>query len=120
MRFDSSKGQSVGLTSHRAKRNPMPFANHAPLVRQRPRRSRKESLSKSEPKENLERIHSDICGPVLPQSRKGNNQFILFIDEKTRYVIGHTMKAKSEALEKTRRAIKEFQRQKGTTESCSR
>jgi len=55
-----------------------------------------------------------------PQSRKGNNQFILFIDEKTRYVIGHTMKAKSEALEKTRRAIKEFQRQKGTTESCSR
>jgi len=88
MRFDSSKGQSVGLKSHRAKRNPMPFANHAPL----------------------ERIHSDICGPVLPQSRKGNNQFILFIDEKTRYVIGHTMKAKAEALEKTRRAIKEFQR----------
>ena len=64
-------------------------------------------------KDNLERIHSDICGPVLPQSRKGNNQFILFIDEKTRYVIGHTMKAKSEAPEKTRRAIKEFQRLDG-------
>jgi len=64
-------------------------------------------------KENLERIHSDICGPVLPQSRKGNNQFVLFIDEKTRYVIGHTMKTKSQAHEKLRCAIKEFQRLDG-------
>jgi hypothetical protein len=61
-------------------------------------------------KENLERIHSDLCGPILPQSRKGNNQFALFIDEKTRYIVGYAMKAKSQAPEKLKQAIQEFQR----------
>jgi hypothetical protein len=46
----------------------------------------------------------------LPTSRKGNKSFILFIDEKTRAIIGHAIKTKDQAPEKIEAAIQEFER----------
>ena len=74
------------------------------------KRTSKEKPERCTAAANLERLHSDICGPVLPASRKGNTSFILFIDEKTRAINGYAIKAKSQAPDKIESAILEFER----------
>src|SRR4051812_30870951 len=36
-------------------------------------------------KEYLEKVHSDICGPIKPQTPSQKRYFCLFTDDKTRY-----------------------------------
>ena len=38
-------------------------------------------------KEKLEKIHSDICGPITPQTYSKKEYFISFIDDKTRWAV---------------------------------
>ncbi|KAE8739335.1 hypothetical protein FOCC_FOCC015166 [Frankliniella occidentalis] len=54
----------------------------------------------------LERVHSDIVGPITPTSRGGANYFITFIDNYSRYAEVCLLGKKSGALE----AFKKYQK----------
>ena len=58
----------------------------------------KKSSSKSN--EVLERIHTDVCGPISVSSIGGSLYFITFIDDYSNHLWVYTMKKKSEALDK--------------------
>ena len=45
----------------------------------------------------LERIHSDICGPISPKSREGYNYIINFVDEYSSMVFVYFLRTKDEA-----------------------
>jgi hypothetical protein len=47
----------------------------------------------------LELVHTDICGPINPQSNGGNRYFITFTDDLTRKTWIYLMKEKSSALD---------------------
>ena len=47
----------------------------------------------------LERIHSDVCGPMEVMSLGRKRYFVLFTDEYTRYVTGYFMQQKSEVFD---------------------
>ena len=51
-------------------------------------------------KEQLELVHSDLCGPMTIQARGGFEYFITFIDDYSRYVYIYLMRRKFEAFEK--------------------
>ncbi len=48
----------------------------------------------------LERIHSDVCGPMATASTGGSKYFIPFIDDYSRCVAVYFMQKKNEAFEK--------------------
>lgn len=48
----------------------------------------------------LELIHTDVCGPITPQSIGGARYFITFIDDCSRKVFVYVMKSKGEAFSK--------------------
>ena len=50
--------------------------------------------------EPLDLIHTDVCDFNSIQSRDGNNYFITFIDDCTRFFYVYLMKSKDEAIEK--------------------
>lgn len=50
--------------------------------------------------ELLERIHSDVCGPMAVSSFSGAKYFVSFIDDCSRKVFVYTMKSKSEVYAK--------------------
>ncbi|GJR47637.1 retrovirus-related pol polyprotein from transposon TNT 1-94 [Tanacetum coccineum] len=47
----------------------------------------------------LELIHTDICGPISPESFSGKRYFITFIDDYSRKIWVYFLKEKSEAFE---------------------
>ena len=51
-------------------------------------------------KEQLELVHSNLCGPITIQDRGGFEYFITFIDDYSRYGYIYFMRRKSEAFEK--------------------
>ena len=51
-------------------------------------------------KEQLELVHSDLCGPMTIQARGGFEYFITFIDDYSRYGCIYLSCRKSEAFEK--------------------
>ena len=51
-------------------------------------------------KEQLELVHSDLCGPMTVQARGGFEYFITFIDDYSRYGYIYLMRRNSEAFEK--------------------
>ena len=51
-------------------------------------------------KEQLELVHSDLCGPMTIQARGGFEYFITFIDDYSRNGYIYLMHRKSEAFEK--------------------
>ena len=53
-------------------------------------------------KETLELVHTDLCGPMNVKAQGGNEYFISFIDDYTRYDYLYLIHHKSEALEKFR------------------
>src|SRR5262249_2633567 len=55
-------------------------------------------------KEKGDRIHTDICGPIEPETFGGSRYFISFIDEHTRKSWIYLMRTKDQALQK----FKEF------------
>lgn len=65
------------------------------------KQSRKPFLSSERKTKNLlELIHTDVCGPLTPQSIGGAKYFITFVDDYSRKVFVYVMKKKSEALQK--------------------
>ena len=48
----------------------------------------------------LELIHSDVCGPITPESSEGGKYFLTFIDDSSRYVWCYIIKNKSDVFEK--------------------
>ena len=61
----------------------------------------------------LQRVHSDVCGPMPVDSIGGKRYFVTFIDDYTRYCKVYFMKNKSEVFNK----FKEFEL--CTTNECS-
>ena len=53
----------------------------------------------------LERIHTDVCGPMSIEARGGYRYFLTFTDDLSRYGYIYSMKHKSGTFEKS----KEFQ-----------
>ena len=53
-----------------------------------------------EAKEQLELVHSDLCGPMTIRARGGFEYFITLIDDYSRYGCIYLMHRKSEAVEK--------------------
>jgi hypothetical protein len=49
-------------------------------------------------KEVLDRVHSDVIGPISPMSMRQTKYIIAFIDEASRYVTAVAIERKSEAL----------------------
>ena len=45
----------------------------------------------------LERVHSDLCGPISPSSREGHHYIMNFIDEYSSMIFIYLLRAKSEA-----------------------
>ena len=50
----------------------------------------------------LQVVHSDVCGPVSPQSTGGSKYFVTFTDDYSRATSVHFMTKKSEVQEKFR------------------
>ena len=48
----------------------------------------------------LQAVHSDVCGPITPQSTGRSKNFVTFTDEYSRATSVHFMTRKSEVLEK--------------------
>jgi hypothetical protein len=58
-----------------------------------------EKVSRQKPedaKEYLDKIHSDICGPITPQTPSQKRYFSLFEDDKTRYAKTNLLHERSE------------------------
>lgn len=60
-------------------------------------------------KDLLQRIHSDVAGPITPPSIGGNRYYTTFIDEMSRYITVEPMKRKSEVMEKFERFQKKVE-----------
>ncbi|KXJ69949.1 hypothetical protein RP20_CCG025350 [Aedes albopictus] len=53
----------------------------------------------------LERIHSDVCGPIEPASWEGHRYLVSFIDDYSHFAVVYLIRKKSEVFEK----FKEFE-----------
>ena len=51
-------------------------------------------------KEQLELVHSDVCGKIQASSLGGGHYFLTFIDDNTRYVWVYILKSKDQVFEK--------------------
>ncbi|KAL8096081.1 hypothetical protein AgCh_037150 [Apium graveolens] len=47
----------------------------------------------------LELIHADLCGPISPTTKGGNNYFMLLVDDYSRVMWAYMLTSKDEALE---------------------
>ena len=61
-------------------------------------------------KEQLELVHSDLCGPMTIQTRGGFEHFITFIDDFSRYGYIYLMRRKSKAFEKFKEYMAETEK----------
>nr|GEV07010.1 putative zinc finger, CCHC-type [Tanacetum cinerariifolium] len=48
----------------------------------------------------LELVHTDLCGPITPQSTGGNRYFLLIVDDWCRHMWVYLLRSKDEALAK--------------------
>jgi hypothetical protein len=65
-------------------------------------KKKKESYPKegdSETSRALERIHSDVAGPISPQSLGGRKYYVTFLDDFTNFLVTFPMKRKSEVYQ---------------------
>ena len=53
----------------------------------------------------LERVHSDVCGPISPTGHDGSKYFVSFIDEYSHFAMIYLIKRKSQVFE----AFKEYE-----------
>ena len=65
----------------------------------------REAASKASKK--LERVYTNVMGPIEPASINGYRYAIIFIDEYTKYAVVKFMKFKSEALKKLKQYVAE-------------
>ena len=59
----------------------------------------------------LELVHTDVCGPMRVQARCGNEYFVTFTDEYSRYGFVYLMRQKSETFDKFREYKAESEKQ---------
>ena len=52
--------------------------------------------------EPLDLIHTDLCGKISPLSLGGASYFLIFVDDKTKYLWVYPLRSKSESFEKFR------------------
>lgn len=52
----------------------------------------------------VELVHGDLCGPILPPASSGNKYFILLVDDRSRFVWVSMLRSKDQVVE----AIKQF------------
>ena len=71
-----------------------PACNEAKMIIQR----HKVPLSNAKKLDYLDKVASDICGPISPFTHDGYKYFITFLDKKTRYLVVKLLKHKSDAL----------------------
>ncbi|KAK0586091.1 hypothetical protein LWI29_000773 [Acer saccharum] len=64
-------------------------------------------------KEQLELIHSDVCGPMNVKARGGYEYYVTFIDDYSRYGYVYLMQRKSETFEKFKEFRAEVENQLG-------
>ena len=55
---------------------------------------------------HLELVHTDLCGPIQVPSLRGNQYFILFVDNYTRKIWVYFMKEKSETFSHFKAQVK--------------
>ena len=55
--------------------------------------------SQSQTKEQLEHVHTDVCGKINEKSIGGAEYFISFTDDKTRYTWIYPMQTQDQAFE---------------------
>lgn len=63
--------------------------------------------------ENLDRVHSDVCGPLNPLSFQKSKYFVTFIDDWSRMLFAYAIKSKDEVPEKLNHFINQLKTQKG-------
>ena len=61
-------------------------------------------------KEPLQLVHSDVCGPVSVQARRGYEYFVTFIDDYSRYGYVYLMQRKSETFRKFKEFLAEAEK----------
>ena len=64
-------------------------------------------------KEPLQFVHSDVCGPLSVQARRGYEYFITFIDNYSRYSYVYLMHKKYESFGKFKEFMAEAEKQLG-------
>jgi hypothetical protein len=50
--------------------------------------------------ENLELVHTELCGPISPATEGGNNYFLLVVDDHSRYMWLEVIKSKADAFQR--------------------
>lgn len=53
----------------------------------------------------LDIIHTDVCGPITPETWDRNRYFVTFLDDYTNYVTVYLMEGKGEVYEKLKEYI---------------
>ena len=61
----------------------------------------------------LELVHTDVCGPMHVQARGGNEYFVTFTDDYSRYGFVYLMRQTSESFDKVREYKVEVEKQLG-------
>ena len=69
-------------------------------------------VSDNKATQKLERVYSDVIGPVSPSSIGGNRYVISFIDEFSGYAVVKFMKYKTQALQTFKEYVAQYGRSK--------
>ena len=59
-------------------------------------------VSQRKAKHPLDLVHTDVCGPFRTQALDGSKYYLLFVDDKTRYVHAYPIREKSQVFGKFR------------------
>jgi len=72
------------------------------------RQPKSEDITPRHATKPLERVHTDICGPIEPTSRAGHKYVINFVDEYTSMLFVYTLRTKDEATTAFKRFISDI------------
>lgn len=61
--------------------------------------------NRTKSKRLLEIIHSDVCGPITPETSEGQKYFVTFIDDYSNFCAVYLLKGKNEVLDKFREFV---------------
>ncbi len=78
------------------------------VVCQRGKATRKPILNKPVSRSDtpMERVHSDVCGPMSVNTRDGKRYFVSFVDDHSRYATIYLLRAKSEVKDALRHYLR--------------
>lgn len=61
--------------------------------------------TRTKSKRMLEIVHTDVCGPITPESYDGNKYFVTFIDDFSNFTVIYLIKKKSDVFERFREFV---------------